>query len=364
MVICVLVPDKSSAYVVFETMNDRGLRPSAADLLKNHLFGLADNRIEEAERNWVAMTGALETIPDADDDVVVTYIRHLWTAQHGLTRSKELFNKITDEVKTKQPAIDFTTELSTNAALYSALLNPAHDMWNRYGPTAKKHVQTLCNLRVEQLRPLLLAAIKRFNRNEIPRFLLTALCWSVRCLIAGIGGGALEANYGRSAQKISSAQITTVDQLATDMAGIIPTDDVFRQFASIARVAKADLARYYLRALQTKADGGTEPQYVPNDSGEINLEHILPQSPSSAWTLDADAMKANFRRLGNLVLLQATENTLADNDDYATKQPILARSGFSLTRAAASFSQWTLTEINDRQARLAALAVDTWPLRP
>lgn len=147
MVICVEVPDKRSAYVVFETMNDRGLRPSAADLLKNHLFGLADNRIDEAERNWVAMIGALETIPDADDDIVVTYIRHLWASKHGLTRSKELFDRIQDEIKTKQPAIDFTIELATNGSLYSALLNPAHDMWNQYGPTAKKHVQTICGLR-------------------------------------------------------------------------------------------------------------------------------------------------------------------------------------------------------------------------
>ena len=40
------------------------------------------------------MTGALETVPDADDDIVVTYIRHLWISQHGPTRTKDLFGKI------------------------------------------------------------------------------------------------------------------------------------------------------------------------------------------------------------------------------------------------------------------------------
>ncbi len=122
MVICVQVPDDRSAYVVFETMNDRGLRPSAADLLKNHLFGLADNRLDEAERNWIAMTGTLETVPGADDDIVVTYIRHFWISQHGQTRNKELFDKIKQQIKAKQAAIDLTGELATNAILYSALL--------------------------------------------------------------------------------------------------------------------------------------------------------------------------------------------------------------------------------------------------
>jgi hypothetical protein len=253
MVICVQVPDDGSAYVVFETMNDRGLRPSAADLLKNHLFGLADNREEEAEQHWIAMTGALETVPDVDDDIVVTYIRHVWIAQHGLTRNKELFGKIKNGIKAKQAAIDLTIELATNASFYSALLNPAHDMWNQYGPT---------------------------------------------------------------------------------------------------------------RALQLKADGENEPQYVPNDSGEINPEHILPQSPSVAWKLNADEMKASFKRLGNLVLLQESENQLVGNSDYATKQPILTKSVFSLTKRAATYSQWTSKEINERQAMLAQLAVETWPLRP
>jgi uncharacterized protein with ParB-like and HNH nuclease domain len=108
MVISVQVADDKSAYVVFETMNDRGLRPSAADLLKNHLFGLAANRLEEAERNWIAMTGALDTVADADDEIVVDYIRHLWISQKGPTRTRELFDKIKEEIRSRQAAIDLS----------------------------------------------------------------------------------------------------------------------------------------------------------------------------------------------------------------------------------------------------------------
>jgi len=38
-VIWVTVPDESAAYIIFETMNDRGLELSATDLIKNYLFG-------------------------------------------------------------------------------------------------------------------------------------------------------------------------------------------------------------------------------------------------------------------------------------------------------------------------------------
>jgi hypothetical protein len=365
MVICVQVADDRSAYIVFETMNDRGLRPSAADLLKNHLFGLADNRMVEAEHSWIAMTGTLETVPEADDDIVVTYIRHLWISQHGPTRTKDLFDRIKTEIKSKQSAIDLASELAANAVLYAGLLNPAHEMWNPYGPSAKKYIDTLRSLGMEQLRPLLLSGLKRFPQGEIPRFLLTVLCWAVRFLVAGsAGSGALEGNYGRSALEVHKSVIKNTNDLVSAMVGIVPPDDAFRSSFSVVRVAKAHLARYYLRALQMKDDGESEPQYVPNDSGEVNLEHILPQSPSAEWKVDADMLRANFQRLGNLVLLQASENTLVGNSKFDDKKAVLSKSAFSLTREVAQCAKWDAEEINKRQAQLADLAVATWPLKP
>lgn len=365
MVICVQVPDDRSAYIVFETMNDRGLRPSAADLLKNHLFGLADNRSDEAERSWIAMTGTLEAVPDADDDIIVTYIRHLWISQHGPTRTRDLFDRIKQDIKGKQAAIDLANELANNAVRYAALLNPAHEMWNPYGPSARKHIDTLRNLGMEQLRPLLLSAIKQFPEGEINRFLLTIVCWAVRFLIIGSSGsGVLEGHYGRNAYEISEGRITTTDALASSMVGIIPPDETFESAFAGARVAKANLARYYLRALQLKADGEFEPQYVPNDGGEINLEHILPQNPSDEWQIDPDVQRAHYRRLGNLVLLQVSENDLIANSTYDVKKVSLLKSGFSLTREAATYDQWGPDEINQRQAALSTIAVTTWPLRP
>jgi len=367
MVISVQVADDKSAYVVFETMNDRGLRPSAADLLKNHLFGLAANRLEEAERNWIAMTGALDTVADADDEIVVDYVRHLWISQNGPTRTRELFDKIKQDIKSRQAAIDLSAQLAQNAIFYAALLNPAHDLWNPYGPSARKHIATLQNLGMKQLRPVLLAGLKRFPESEISRFLLMLVCWAVRFLITGgAGSGVLEGHYGRNAQQIHSGQISNIAALASAMITIVPPDQAFRSAFSTARISKAQLARYYLRALQLKADGQEEPQYVPNDdASDINLEHILPLSPSEEWVgLDADTLRANSNRIGNLVLLQASPNRLLASTGYETKRPILQGSAFSLTRSAASPSEWGPNEIAQRQASLADLAVQTWPFRP
>ena len=79
---------------------------------------------------------------------------------------------------------------------------------------------------------------------------------------------------------------------------------------------------------------------------------------------DADTGAAYFRRVGNMVLLQASKNTLVGNNGYDKKQPVLKDSMFKLTAELAKQASWSPKLIADRQKELAALAVKTWPLQP
>ncbi len=73
-VVLLRVYDDANAYRMFETLNDRGLKTSQADLVKNHLFGAAGSRIEEAQQRWSYMRGALEALED--EDVTIDFLRY------------------------------------------------------------------------------------------------------------------------------------------------------------------------------------------------------------------------------------------------------------------------------------------------
>jgi len=269
-----------------------------------------------------------------------------------------------DAITNKQAAVDLSVKLSTNAPRYAALLNPSHEMWKSYGPSARKQVDTLGFLGVTQLRPLLLAALELFPHAEIPKLLHASVCWSVRCLIGGVPSGTLEGYYGRAAYSVRTKSIRNIQQLTKEMLGIIPDDEAFRSAVSAARVSQPALARYYLRALQARADGEAEPQYVPNEGRDITLEHVLPENPGNEWKhVTPDDVRASVHRLGNLVLLQAKPNSELGNVSYQKKKPELEKSAFSLTSLAGKHGNWTPKEIAERQDRLAQLAVKTWPLR-
>jgi hypothetical protein len=107
-----------------------------------------------------------------------------------------------------------------------------------------------------------------------------------------------------------------------------------------------------------------EPELIPNDEQEaINLEHVLPENPGDNWPeTDPDVASAYYRRIGNMVLLKASQNSVIGNSSFAEKKPLMKASGYVLTSAVGKKHSWGVKEINERQKSLAALAVRTWPI--
>ena len=106
-VLVVTVPDDVSAFRMFETLNDRGLKASQADILKNYFFSKAGERYQEAQLYWGELSNIVHSLSgdDGDEDSpdraggrLVTYVRHLWVTTHGPTKERELAAKIRSEI--------------------------------------------------------------------------------------------------------------------------------------------------------------------------------------------------------------------------------------------------------------------------
>src|SRR5262249_48222110 len=152
------VQDDLNAFVMFETLNDRGLKVSQSDLLKNYLFGEAGDRIEEARERWAAMNGVLESL--GSDDITMTYLRHQVISMYGYTREKEIYEKIRDAVVGRGPAIKFLGTLAEDVNDYAAIQVPTHAKWNTFGGNVRESLRTISALRVTPLRPLMLSVAK------------------------------------------------------------------------------------------------------------------------------------------------------------------------------------------------------------
>ena len=241
--IVVSVANEANAFTIFEVLNDRGLDLSIADLLKNFLFRLTQDRVTEAQASWMRMTSILDSL--GEKDVLRTFIRHVWSSSYGLTREKDLYDAIRKQITSKQVAVNFVKTLENSSLIYSSFRNPGHENWKRYGATVSQAVEALDTLRATQLRPLLIAVMTHFEVPEVRKTLPMLVAWTVRFMIVGrSGSGPLETNYSERAKGVSDKRIKTAKQLWQEMQKIVPSDEEFANAFKIASVSTQYIARY------------------------------------------------------------------------------------------------------------------------
>jgi Protein of unknown function (DUF1524)/Protein of unknown function DUF262 len=367
-VIWLVVPDDGTAYSVFETMNDRGLRLSATDLLKNLLFALSREPAYSAkvQEHWFKMTGTLEAVEHKD--AVLNYVRHFWISSRTKATTVDLYKTIKRNIQDKDDALSFAQQLNETAPVYAALLNAEHASWNKYPQEVREDVRTLHRLGLVTVRPLLLSGMQRFKDNHtvLRRFFRSLVNWSVRFLVAGkLGGGALEERYGEVARKLRKGDIKTVKKLREELADVIPPDEAFQNLFRNMTVSQAPLQKYYLRTLEeiVRADAGKgdlEPV-----KGKHNIEHIISKSAEKSYlALPPETRKAYVNRLGNMALLNTKKNELIGDAEYAEKRPVFAKSEVLMTAdIAAKYDTWGPEQIIKRQDELADLALKAWPIK-
>jgi hypothetical protein len=361
-IIEIKVPDHFNAYTLFETLNDRGLRASQADILKNYLFGKAQDRLSEVSPKWASMASVLESVDV--DDLLLTYLRHYWISYNGPTVEKELAEKIRVKVVGRQQAVDMGIALASNATDYAALFSPLEHTGWQYDKQTRAYIYIMNRvLQIEQIRPLLLAVIRHFSPKESAAAFKIFLSWSVRFLIAGGGGGGvLDRHYGLRAKEITEGDVKTASELSERMKGIVRTDAEFREGLRRARVSKTHLARYYLRCIELNRAGEPHPELggILEDTTIYNLEHVIPLKPGDSWQLSDEIIQGYSRRLGNMTLLDPTMNNDIGNKAFAEKAAIYKSSPILVTQEIAEFSKWGPDEIDERQAALADDALKIW----
>lgn len=357
------VQDENSAYRMFETLNDRGLRISQADLVKNYLFGRAGSRQTEVQQKWAFMRGTLETMEE--EDITITFLRHALVTMRGLVRQSQVYEAVQDQAKAPQQAVAFSGHLEALAATYVAIDSADHERWNGYSDATRRAIEVLNLFGIVPMRPLILAIAHKFtDRQEIERALRACVSACVRLMIVGgTRTGVTEEGMADAAHKVSKGDIGDSDGIAAHLRTIVPNDERFRLVFETATVSNAGLARYYLRSLEMAAKGEAEPWHIPNDDRNIiNLEHILPVKPEDNWPQFSDELgKVMYRRVGNLALLRVSENSGLKSLGFEEKRGVYARSPYLLTQQIAEAPEWTAETITDRQKTLASYALKAWP---
>lgn len=360
-VIVVTVVDDADAFVIFETLNDRGLDLTVADLLRNHLFSLADSKLPVAQRGWQSAVARLDR--PAEDSSFVTFLRHYWSSFHGATRERDLYRSLKREIADQKTALTFINELSDAAPLYAALRSAEDETWEEMGIDSRL-VDTLLRLELEQNRPLLIAAMQVFPPDALRALVKAIVSWSVRGLVVGgIGGGTTERYYADAAIQVRQGRTATIAKVERLLDPILPSDDEFEEAFSRIRATRARLARYYLLGIENSIAGKPDPALVGRDEeAAAALVYILPRNAdSNAWPeFSEDELAQMTLRLGNRALVPAASRRLFEQSDWEARRNLLSESPFAISRMITELMPWGPESIRERQRAMAGHALRVW----
>ena len=357
----ITVTDELNAYRVFETLNARGVRLSATDLLKNYLFSLLhrqgehEREIETLEGRWNGIVGRLgeESFPD--------FLRVHWISRRTTVRLSDLFKTVRAQVRDRKDAFSLLQELEADIDAYLALTQPDGSDWPA---NWKRHARTLRMFGVRQPFPLLLAVRRVLDDGDFERLLRCVVVMSFRYnVIGGLHGNEQERIYHAEAQRISRGDHSSIREIMAGLRPIYPDDERFRlsfgeKSIGVAQTRNKRVVRYILSELERQASGNS----LDFEDSRITLEHVCPLNPEDGWDRFGEGdMNAQTSRLGNAALLEAGPNRDAGNAGYEAKRALFANSRFQTTRDIASkYTEWTPETIESRQKAMARNAAAVW----
>lgn len=357
----ITVDDDLNAYKVFETLNARGVRLSATDLLKNHLFsildreGRHDHELRTLEDRWDMLVGRMgaESFPE--------FLRTHWNSRNKSVRQSDIFKAIRGEVRTSEQAFILLRKMEDDADPYLALIDPQSSGW---APASRALAGNLKTFGVRQHYPLLLAARRKFSDSDFESILRVCVAISFRWnVIAGFGVAEQERAYGAAAVAICVGELGTASEVVAALAPIYLSDSAFKSAFAEKSIRTTDahsrrIVRYILCAIEKHVSGG-DHDFA---SQSFNIEHVLPLSAVSGWELFSnEQVDAMVFRLGNMTLMAAGSNSDCGNESFATKKPFYASSAFSITKKIAEENaEWTPERLAARQVWMANQATAIW----
>ena len=358
--ILITVDDELNAYMVFETLNARGLELSSTDLLKNYLFSRVQvpADLEALQRRWRSLITVVrqERFPE--------FLRYHLLCEHPKIRSQRLFKLVREQVHTPPQVFELVDALDAKGELFAALSDPNHSYWVEY-PACRPYIRELNLFRIRQMTPLLFAAWSRFSKDDFAAVLKLVSVVSFRySVVGGLNTNALEPLYHQAAKAVLDGSATTPRAVFQTLKSIYVEDRKFEQDFAVLEVDTSGphkrLAKYIL--CRTEEDAAGRP--CDPDTDPATIEHILPENPADAWSASfaKDRWVASVYRVGNLTPLESGLNRTVGNSEFERKREAYGRSRYVITQRIAEDApeRWTPELLEARQQALARRAIHIW----
>jgi len=370
-----------NAFRLFETLNDRGLELSAADLIKNFILMRVSNNKEvfdETISQWNEMYDKVRQFEP------VTFIRRYMLSNY---RGKVSKNKLYDEIKKKignkndADILEFVKDLNYNASIYKKI--------NETSFINKKINRLLLDLQLVEVSPsytLLLTIFSLFDSDtgETDNVKVNNTIEILKLIESFHIRWGISQSYTSRLDQIYNNICMGLKELYEDDKTTMSSLEFIREVLTKEIKDNADNSTFESKFISRQFNPNSKrTKYIlwklSEPSGEmifdvnnVQTEHIMPQNPRKEWFdyLKRNSAKTeeeikvlhkeNLNLIGNLTLIKGEWNQSMSNKLFESKKKDYEKSDFTLNEELLNLSQWKFREIEKRSIDLAERAINLW----
>lgn len=408
------VSNAKDAFKLFETINNRGLRLSHTDIIKNFLLGNAarfgEQQLAHARTNWAKVVVNLDGI-DSD-----TFFRYYLTAVTTkritagkvVTQFKLLFHTRVKEAKTlpeqhlydssdesigeegdvngegqaEEKVILITHADPKKAVPFKKFVGYLVDYSRVYGEIVRaatgdaridRHLSNLKMIKAAQTYGFLMhLRVNGCTDKNLRAVLKVTEGFVLRRHICKERANETETLFASMCSIDVDAPVSDTKAYYSELC---PSDEKFKEdFANTSFPANLiERARYCLEQIEM-AKHGTHAELAVLGGEDVHVEHIIPQKIKTNAAKDefgdwvsylGAASEAKHQRyisrIGNMTLFAGALNIGASNNPFSRKKHAYKESGVKLTQELCEYPQFKFPQVEKRSEALASIAVGLWP---
>ena len=367
-----------NAFILFDTLNNRGLDLTQGDLVKNLIFqSMAEPATTNLSPAMVKILGEWDNVAEkVSYKKLDSFLRYFLILKLKKKIQKESINKeIEGQYGSKVKINNFIHEVSEYSDLF-ALIERSDSFQGPHKIPLNALFDDLNDLNQATQAVFLLAALKRFSNWEtkdhfekLSKSCRAAEILSFRWLITGKNAQDLENIWREAAIKLLEDKKNDQDALDDSLAYLklqLPTDQEFKSELAGRSLKSSKFVRYILRKIEnSRLDNQV---WVLAGPDKLDVEHIAPKTPDDThdWkkAMEGESSYRNvIYRIGNQTLLTRSLNRSAKNKEFKDKKIQYKRNTghlTALTNELLESSTWTQSVVIKRSNSLAKEASDLW----
>ena len=371
--------DKDNPYLIFESLNNKGLDLTQSDLIRNYIFMQfpSEEREEIYQNEWLPLEQRFKSHNLSSlGEELKEFTQSFWfyLRKDGVSiAEKEIYKHMKIRFDKSNDKRQQLSELIQFSSYYEKLRFPEKEL----NLELLKHFNSFLRLDFKTCHVFLLNIYclyteDRISLNDFQEILSILESYFVRRFFTENSTRVLGKLFDGLYKEVSKDSNNIIDNLKLTLNGyktskIFPVDDDFKSAITNTEVYKSaniDRVKFILERLEEHVVSRTKEEVTVNSSG-LTIEHIMPQSLSSEWKkgLGDEYNTIHDRWVHTLANLTLTaDNPALSNKMFAEKKKLYEESKLNLNKYFDSLDTWNADTIEKRANELADMAIKIWPM--